>query len=230
MPAFIRTAAQNHGHNINELYINHEDTNDRRISFNKMSNNFDKALASTEPQQNAPLLSRYILLLTNNNNQQNLNLQSLLLHIKNKISNNVLGAITVISKLTALDLLNCDFNSNKLHEILNIVKRQSDNSAITSETSTRITILIRASSSLLAKSKLSLIGNSRLDDDILLTVSKIKSLVGLAIEGENGNNEVFKAFIQNVAQSTVLENFEIISPKMGYEQENYTSVFSIEYK
>ena len=69
-----------------------------------------------------------------------------------------MGAITVISKLTALDLLNCDFNSNKLHEILNIVKRRSDNSTITSETSTRITILIRASSSLLAKSKLLWLG------------------------------------------------------------------------
>ena len=123
------------------------------------------------------------------------------------LPDNVWDVITIMPKLTELDLLDCVFDSSKMHETLKTSERRSNNSIITA--TKNITIPTRELSSLsLSAQSLSLVTklkltvtNSRLRYDMIITIFKSKS--------KDRSDKVSQALVQNIVQSTVLENLEV---------------------
>ncbi|KAG2225653.1 hypothetical protein INT45_012125 [Circinella minor] len=145
------------------------------------------------------------IIINNSNSQQIPNLQCLEIFTKSMIPNNVLDAITVMPKFTELNLVDCSFDSNKMHEILNIFEKRSDNNVILAA---RTIKTISPSSSLLRKLHLNYI-ESRMNDVVVLTASKIKSLAHLSIHYEEFNDTVIKTFVQNVSKLPLLEDLGV---------------------
>ncbi|KAG2225698.1 hypothetical protein INT45_012170 [Circinella minor] len=142
----------------------------------------------------------------NDSNQHISNLQCLHVLGEGVISNNVLDAITEMPKFTELNLMNCSFDSNKMHEILNIFEKRSDNN--TTLTSRAIKTL-SPPSSLLTVLHLNYI-ESGMNDTVVLTISRIKSLTDLNIQYHlDGNSTVCKTFVHNVSELPLLEMLEI---------------------
>ena len=96
------------------------------------------------------------------------------------VPNNVLDAIIKMLKFTKLCLTSCIFNGNKLHDVLKVLERRSNNNIIFTATVT--TSLSPPSSSLLTELHL---GNIfEINDNIVLSASKIKSLTYFSTEPE----------------------------------------------
>ncbi|KAI7858621.1 hypothetical protein BDC45DRAFT_531801 [Circinella umbellata] len=141
-----------------------------------------------------------ILITTMNSSQQIANLQCLNIFAEGMIPNNVLDAITLMSNFTELSLMDCSFHSNKMHEILNIYEKRSDNNVIVF---TRTIGNLSPSPSLLTKSHMNYIENG-MNDVVVLTVSKIKSLTHI-IHYEEFNDTVARTFVQSVSKLPLLE-------------------------
>ncbi|KAG2228336.1 hypothetical protein INT45_011128 [Circinella minor] len=135
-------------------------------------------------------------------NQQAPNLQALILYNVAVIPNNVLDAITKMSHFTKLDLTGCSFDFNKLHDVLKIFERRSYNNSISTATTT--TSLPPPSSPL---KELYLNDVFEMNDDVILTASKIKSLTDLSIEPEYHEDCTFyKALAQNISKLPLLKS------------------------
>ena len=158
------------------------------------------------------ILPAIITTMNNVNNQQKTpNLQCLELYIPDRIPNNIMDAIAIMPRLTELELMYCSFDPNKMLEMLKIFER-SNNSAIITAPTTRATTL-SSSVSLLTKLKLRWNENI-LNDNIVLTASKIKSLIRLTIDYPDARDIIYKTFVQNVSQLPLLQYLEIAQMQM----------------
>ena len=91
-------------------------------------------------------------------------------------------------------------------DILKIFERRSNNSIIAAKTTTST----RELASLLLLTKLKLTGTTcRLRDELTRAIFKIKSLVHLTLICKDRSDHISKAFVQNIIQSTALENLGI---------------------
>ncbi|KAG2216465.1 hypothetical protein INT45_006536 [Circinella minor] len=139
--------------------------------------------------------------INNDSRQQISKLQKLELSIEAMIPNNVLNAITKMPELTELNLTRCSFDTDNMHALLKIFERRSNNNSILTA---RTIHTLSLSLSLL--STLHFEDVRGLNDDILLTISKIKSLTRLTINFyEHEDYTIYKTFAQNISKLPLLE-------------------------
>ncbi|KAI7858642.1 hypothetical protein BDC45DRAFT_531823 [Circinella umbellata] len=154
----------------------------------------------------SPAIMMTMTRISNDSNQHIPNLQCLEVIGEGIISNNVLDVITEMPKFTDLNLAKCSFDSNKIHEILNIFKRRSNNNTIFTA---RTIKTLSPSPSLLTALHLNYI-ESGMNDAIVSTIFKIRSLTVLNIQCYlDGNSAVCKTFIQDVSKLPLLEKLWI---------------------
>ncbi|KAG2228359.1 hypothetical protein INT45_011151 [Circinella minor] len=155
-------------------------------------------------------------------NQQAPNLQALRLYNLAIIPNNVLDAITKMPKFTELGLTSCKFDCNKLHDVLKIFERRSNNNTILTATTT--TSLLPSSSSLLTELHLDSV--YEINDDIVLTASKIKSLTDFCIEPEYHEDCTFyKTLTQNISELPLLRRLCLYEVDM--DKDDLKRIFAI---
>ncbi|KAG2217991.1 hypothetical protein INT45_006245 [Circinella minor] len=170
------------------------------IGLNLCTYDMDTVDDSTICKYILPAIIRIINNDNSANNQQTPNLQNFKLYSQGMIPNNVLDAITKMPKITTLILVGCSFDPDKMHDVVKIFERRSNNSnAILTATT-----LASSTSSLLTNLQFEYVNG--MNDHIVFTASKIKSLTHLTMNGLYCNDyTVFKTLAQNISQLPLLE-------------------------